>query len=214
MRIGDKDGHGTIYDNFGELILEPEEKIYSTGTESFGIITGWGEGGNHVFGSGSGKVFRTDKRIVLIRSPSAINPIRGGSPWFQIPGDMMNERDLETHNYFIFVEIMLNEIVGYKAGFFKTTRLCIYFNGKRYGLHFAPKKGRILTELIKSLSKVDRNLESEYYEIKKNPNIPHCDQCKSEDVYYYSEPDGLLIPYGLGKCNACNRVFQWKRSWL
>ena len=49
MKIGDKDGLGVIYDNFGEFITEPKEQIISSGNVSFGIISGWKEGGSHGF---------------------------------------------------------------------------------------------------------------------------------------------------------------------
>lgn len=214
LKIGDKDGLGVIYDNFGELILRLGEKTIARAIENIGIITGWKEDGGFVFRLGKGTLFRTNQRFVFIRSPSEANVIIYGAPLTEIPGDLISAKDLRTHNYFEYLEINPKEIIGYKGGFLVSTKICLYFKGKRYGLHFSTKNSNILKGLIQSLPKITRNIETQYYEIPKDRNIPHCDHCQSEDVYYYSEPDGILIPFGLGKCKVCNRVFQWKKKWL
>ena len=72
---------------------------------------------------------------------------------------------------------------------------------------------KILFNFIKTLPVIDKNIEKQYPQKKLDKSKPYCERCFSENVFYSSGPDGLLVPYGMGKCGTCNYDFKWKRKW-
>ena len=193
----------------GETIISYEKTKDLTGGE------GWSGFGHLIFGGGAGVgiLYLTSERIVYIQEPNPIQKTYSTTYVERMPA-VQHAAQLRDVGLKEYINLPLNEVIGYKAGrLFGILSICIYSQNKRYSLAFGRYDCKILFNFIKTLPVIDKNIEKQYPQKKLDKSKPYCERCFSENVFYSSGPDGLLVPYGMGKCGTCNYDFKWKRKW-
>jgi hypothetical protein len=142
-----------IFNESEDIILENSEIIVDKGYIGPSIfisktVKDKMTGTSMVFERGdTGRLYRTNKRLIGVRSPSAYSKIRyGGSPFAYI--DAIEARDMKKKGAKEFFELSLVEIREIKKGIYGRRAFCIQLKGIEYHLWFSPKKNKLLRNLL------------------------------------------------------------------
>jgi hypothetical protein len=175
MKYGDKDGYKVIYDDSGELILHPNERILVSEENVVpSFKSTWRYyGGDYLLEPSKGTLYLTNERILFINIPERMFAIGGGDEMRAMNSTMKSSFDLgdvtpgaTVHEYFEIpnIELMASEKKEGAVSFGTMINLYILSSGNQYHLSMVLSENseilkRLMNKRVDSLDELVNNLK-------------------------------------------------------